>query len=131
MGTFTVEIEIGDPTGARWERVEALVDTGATYSWVGREVLRQLGVTPQFRRMFVTADGREIAREMAETVVRLDGEQRTTIVIFGGEGTRALLGAYLLEGFGLAADPVNRRLVPVWGLAMGRGAGFTDVGRSA
>ena len=27
MGTFRVEIEIGDATGERWETVEALVDT--------------------------------------------------------------------------------------------------------
>ena len=121
MGTFTVAIEIGDPTGTRWKRVEALVDTGATYSWVEGEVLRQLGVEPQFRRRFVTADGREIEREMAETVVRVDSEQRTTIVIFGDTGSRALLGAYTMEGFGLAADPVNRRLVQVPGLLM-RGA---------
>lgn len=118
MGTFKVEIEIGDATGERWERIEALVDTGATYTWVPANVLRRLGLQPQFRRPFLTADGRQIEREMAEAVARLDGEQRTTIVIFGDEGSVALLGAYTLEAFGVAADPVNRRLVPVPGLLM-------------
>jgi hypothetical protein len=30
-----------------------------------------------------------------------------------------LLGVYALEGFGLGVDPVNHKLVPVDGLAMG------------
>jgi hypothetical protein len=31
MGIFHVPIEIGDPRGERFESVEALVDTGATF----------------------------------------------------------------------------------------------------
>ena len=34
MGTFRVTIEIGDPAGRHYETVEALVDTGATYTTV-------------------------------------------------------------------------------------------------
>ncbi|HHT9131936.1 MAG TPA: retroviral-like aspartic protease family protein, partial [Candidatus Tripitaka californicus] len=64
------------------------------------------------------ADGRRIEREMAETRVRLDGQTRTTLVVFGDEGTEPLLGAYTMEGFGLSPDPVNRRLVSVPGLLM-------------
>ena len=30
MGLFHVPIEIGDPQGERYERIDALVDTGAT-----------------------------------------------------------------------------------------------------
>lgn len=55
---------------------------------------------------------------MAETRVRLDGQTRTTLVIFGEEAAVPLLGAYTLEGFGLASDPVGRRLIPVPGLLM-------------
>jgi len=39
-------------------------------------------------------------------------------VVFGDEGSTSMLGAYTLEGFGLAPDPLNRRLIPVRGLAM-------------
>ncbi len=34
MGIFNVPIEVGDPEGGRFERVEALVDTGATFTIV-------------------------------------------------------------------------------------------------
>lgn len=94
------------------------MDTGASYTWAPKGLLAQLDVQPQFRREFLTADQRVIEREMAETTVRYDGEIRTTLVVFGDEGSPSLLGAYTLEGFGLAPDPVNRRLIPVRGLAM-------------
>ncbi len=118
MGTFRVPVQIGDPEGQRWETVEALVDTGATYSLIPRPVLERLGVFGRFRRPFALADGRQVECEMAETRVRLDGETRTTLVIFGEEGAMPLLGAYTLEGFGLAPDPINRRLISVPGLLM-------------
>lgn len=36
--------------------------------------------------------------------------------VFGDPDTPPLLGAYTLEGLRLAADPVDRRLIPVPGL---------------
>ena len=111
-------MDIGDPQGERWEAVQALVDTGASYTWAPREVLDRLGVQPEFRWEFETADGRIIERDVAETRARLDGQQRVTLVVFGDAGSRPLLGAYTLEGFGLAPDPVNRRLIRVRGLAL-------------
>ena len=32
MGTFRIEMGIGDPQGLRYEYVEALVDSGSTYN---------------------------------------------------------------------------------------------------
>ena len=118
MGTLQVSIEIGNPQGVRWETVDALVDTGSTYTWVPRELLERLDVHAQFEREFETADGRVIRRDMAQTRARLDGQERITIVVFGNQGDSALLGAYTLEGFALAPDPVNQRLIRVRGLAM-------------
>ena len=118
MGTFPVTIEIGDPVGQSWEPVDALVDTGSTYTWVPRQLLERLDVHPNFLREFETADGRVVTRDMAVTMARWDGEMMPTLVVFGNEGDAALLGAYTLEGFALAADPVNQRLVRVRGLAM-------------
>ena len=118
MGTFRATIDIGDPAGQRWDQVDALVDTGSSYTWLPADLLARLGVSPQFRREFMTADARVIERDMAVTTARWDGQTLPTLVVFGDEGSMPLLGAYTLEGFGLAADPINRRLVPVRGLAM-------------
>lgn len=116
MGTFKVKVDIGDLRGERWETVEALVDTGATYTMVPRPVLERLGVTAEEKMPFQLADGRTIQCDLTETHVRIDGRVRTTLVVFGEAGTEALLGAYTLEGFLLAPDPVSRRLIPVPGL---------------
>jgi len=118
VGTFRVTIEIGDPHGERWETLEALVDTGATYTWVPWDILARLGVEPQSRREFLTADQRVIEREMAVAVARLDGQTLPTLVVFGDEGSLPLLGMVTLEEFGLGIDLVNRRLIRVRGLAM-------------
>jgi len=56
--TFRVTVEIGDPLGRRYETIDALVNTGAMYTWVPQSILERLGVTPTFRRPFLTADGR-------------------------------------------------------------------------
>ena len=123
MGTFSVVIELGDPQGRVWESVEALVDTGSTYTWVPRPLLERLDVPVQFQQEFETADGRVVERDMAVTMVRWDTSTRPTLVVFGADNDAVLLGAYTLEGFSLAPDPVNRRLVRVRGLAMGESGG--------
>ena len=119
MGTFVVEIEVGDLGGSRFETVEALVDTGATYTMLPASLLRRLGVTPIDRQGFILANGQRIQRDIGETAIRIDGRRvRTTLVVFSDEGSQSLLGAFTLEAFSLAADPVNQRLIPVDALAM-------------
>ncbi len=118
MGTFRYPIEIGDPQGTRFERVEALVDTGASYTVVPIPILERLGVQRTERRPFRLADDSIVERDVGQTWIRIDGRSFVQLVVFGNaEG--ALLGAFSLEGFGLGVDPVGRRLIPVAGLLMG------------
>ena len=118
MGTLRVSIEGGDRLGQRYESVEALVDTGATYTTLPAPFLDGLGVVPHGRDTFVLADGRRVERDIGRTWIRVDGRTELTLVVFGGAGSEALLGAYALEGLRLAADPVGRRLTPVPGLLL-------------
>ena len=115
MGTFRQAIEIGDFEGSHFERVEALVDTGATYTSIPREILARLGVSAQEERPFILANGHQVSYGIAWIRLRLDGREQPTLVIFADEGSQPLLGAFSLEGFGLAADPQNRRLIPTPG----------------
>lgn len=118
MSTFQVEIEIGDPDGQRYERVLTLVDTGSTYTVLPRSLLERLGVKAHVRDKFRLADGRVVEEDIGRTWVRVDGRSEITLVVFGEEGSPSLLGAYTLEGFRLAPDPVGRRLISVEGLLM-------------
>lgn len=113
VATFRVPIEIGPMDRSWFERIEALVDTGATYTVVPKDVLERLGITPQLRRRFRVADGRVVELNMAWAVMRVEGEMTYTLCVFGESGSDALLGAFTLESLGLGVDPVNQRLVPV------------------
>ena len=116
MGTFRVTLHLAGATGERFTLMEALVDTGASYTWIPRDVLEGLGVRPDEERVFVLADGRAVRYPIAWVRVRLDERTQPTLVVCGDSGTEPLLGAFTLEGFGLGVDPVNRRLIPVPGL---------------
>jgi predicted aspartyl protease len=121
VGTFRIQIEIGDPTGQRFESVEALVDTGATYTTLSASLLARLEVVPHTRDAFILADGRRVERDIGRTWVRVDGRAELTLVVFGDPDSPSLLGAYTLEGLRLAADPVGRRLIPVPAYLLGIG----------
>lgn len=121
MAAFRVPMEIGPLDQSRFERIEALVDTGATYTVVPRDVLERLGIGPQLRRRFRVADGRVLELEMAWVIVRVEGESAYTLCVFGEPGMDALLGAVTLEELGLGVDSVNERLVPIELLLIGFG----------
>jgi clan AA aspartic protease len=118
MGTFRVRVDVGDVTGERWESIDALVDTGATYAMIPAPLLRRLGLKPDTRDVFSLADGRHVEHDIGHGWIRVDGRTVITLVVFGEALAEPLLGAYALEGLRLAPDPVGRRLVPVPGLLM-------------
>jgi clan AA aspartic protease len=118
MGTFRVGIEIGDPKGERFAPVDAVADTGATYTVVAASLLRELGVQPHRKVPVILADGRRMEWDLGRAWIRVDGHAEPTLVIFGAESQDAILGAYSLEGLRLAVDPVNRRLTEVPGLLL-------------
>ncbi len=116
MGTFKVPIEVGAPDGSRWERIEALADTGALFTAIPRTLWDELGLETEFKDTFELADGRQVDLDVAPAAVRLDGLRRATYVIAPGDAVRTpLLGAYTLEAFGLAVDPRHKRLIQVPG----------------
>src|SRR5690349_24491406 len=116
MGHFRVAVQVGRGHGDHFASLDALVDTGATFTWIPRDVLAAVGVTPTEERPFVLADGREVRYAIAWAQIRIAGREQPTIVVFGEPGTEAILGVVTLEEFLLAVDPVSRRLVSVPGL---------------
>ena len=118
MGTFSHPLEVGDPQGRRFEQVQALVDTGATFTVLPSNLLQRLGISSQRTIRFRSADGSILERDVGETIVRLGGQVITTTVVFGEEGAPSLLGAVTLETALLALDPVRQELVPTEGLLM-------------
>ena len=118
MGTFNVEIQIGDSARERWIAMDALVDTGASITSMSASVLRRLGVEPVTSERFRFAQGEVRTMEIGYTWVRFAGKEILTQVLFNEEGSPALLGALALESAYMAVDPVRQRLIPVEGLMM-------------
>ncbi len=119
MGTFRTSIEVARDARGPFEVVDALVDSGATYTVLPRILLERLGVPPSDTQVFVLADGRQIDRPVGELTVRIDERTRTTVVVFGEGDAESLLGAVTLESFGLGIDPVKQELVRVSGYLVG------------
>jgi aspartyl protease family protein len=86
--------------------VEGIVDTGAIYSVVRRDILEQLGVKPVERRRF-RAFGGYVERDVGEVGMVLMGRRRVVPVIFGEEGDTVVVGVIALEIFGLEVDVVR------------------------
>jgi clan AA aspartic protease len=92
--------------------VPLLVDTGATLSWIPRDVLERLGVKAYSRLPFSVADGRLLERDVTAVLLTIDGRKAPVEVAFGEAGETAVLGATALEGLGLLVDPVGKKLIP-------------------
>lgn len=118
MGTFSVQIEVSRPFGDQFVSLEALVDTGATYSVFPTEMLKSIGTTVEENRTFELADGRVVELPLGYVSIRIAGKQIVAPAVFGPETSSPLLGATALEISGLAVDPMRQLLVPVNALLM-------------
>lgn len=90
--------------------LDLIVDTGSTYTWVGRDKLRELEIKPVSERRFRTIKGDFINRKISEAIIEYEGEKATTIIVFAEEGEMEVLGVHALEGLGLEVDPTTREL---------------------
>lgn len=112
LGVFNWPIRLESMDGERSLTIEAMVDTGASYTIVPANLLKDLGVSPIDKISLVLADGRPVEYDIGEARATINDRSIPTLVVFGEDNARALLGAYTLEGLRLAVDPAHGRLVP-------------------
>jgi predicted aspartyl protease len=114
MGTFHVEVIVGNLHERGRERtLTLLVDTGATYTTLSRDILDALGCQLIGKRRVLLANGQEAEWAVATVLLKLEGQEGPTFCLIGPNGEPSLLGAVTLEEFALGVDPVAKRLVPV------------------
>ena len=63
------------------------------------------------KRRVMTIQGQVVERLAAEVLMTIDGQTMHTLCLFGEPGELEVLGGVTLEQFGLAVDPIQRRLV--------------------
>ena len=111
MGATHVTVTIRNPAepSRSWDGL-FLVDTGATDSLVPRSCIEAIGIEPVGRRVYETADGREIRMDFALAYIEFMGDLTAGRIIIGDDGVEPLLGVTALESAGIEVDPVNQRL---------------------
>jgi len=113
MSVFREEVEISNPSNPKRSlKLEMIVDSGATCSWLPVEILLKLGITPVVKREFKLANGTIVEKDVGIINITINQETLPTLCVFGDSQSEPLLGAMTLEEFSLGIDPVNKRLLP-------------------
>ena len=109
------KVKIFNPTDfSKFEEVELIIDTGATFSVISRERLERLGIKPFFKRKFRLATGELIERETGGVGFEIEGKGKGVIdAIFGEKGDAEVLGLLILEAMALKVNTVTEELEPI------------------
>ena len=113
MGSFSAKLRVWNPNSPeKAEELEALVDTGAAFSWMHRERLERLGVEKLRRIGFRAIGGSIIERDTAAVWVANNDFKAPDIVVMAEPNDMEVIGVHTIEGLGLAADLVQKKLIP-------------------
>jgi clan AA aspartic protease len=112
MGITYVEGRVKGPKGKEVD-VRFLIDSGATYTVLPKNVWKTIGLKPQRQMSFTLADGTKIKRSVSEIFIKLPQGQAHTPVILGEGADQPLLGVVTLEILGLVFNPFDRTLHPM------------------
>ena len=112
MGLTFVDAQL---IGANDRRVSVrfLVDSGAGYSLLPKNVWEELGLKASRSVTVSLADGTHLSRDVSECKIEIQDRNGTTPVLLGEPGDEPLLGVITLENLGLILNPFNRILQPM------------------
>jgi len=114
MGLTYVQVSVANPKDPRRRvRRRFLVDSGAVYTIVPRDLLASLGIEPVRKRTFTLANGEAIERDVGNALFFFEAEEAASPVIFGEPGDSLVLGTVTLESLGYILDPFRRELRPL------------------
>ena len=116
MGMFQVRVRVANPSDrARFFEQDFWVDTGALYSFIPEDRLKEIDIQPLLTRELILADGRHDRRFLGEAILTVPqlNESLTCPVIFAPKDSLYLFGATALENFAVQADPITQRLKPI------------------
>lgn len=114
MGTFytSCRVENHNDRKRTVEVPKLLVDTGAEFTWISGETLKNIGVKREKKDYtFVMANGQEITRAVGFAILHVGNALTIDEVIFGEPGDLQILGTRSLEGMNLRVDSRAKKLV--------------------
>ena len=95
----------------RSQPIDALVDTGSELTWLPKDVLGAINISPVRKRNFTTATKQVVTRETGYAILSAEGFETVDEVVFAEAGDMVLLGVRTIEGFGVAVDDIAHRFV--------------------
>ena len=82
MGTFYVTLQVADRFRERYVQIDALVDTGSTYTSLPESLLDDLGIEREESDLFELANNRITEYDLGDVRLELEDRQRYVPVIF-------------------------------------------------
>jgi predicted aspartyl protease len=89
---------------SRQQEIEFLVESGATRSWVSKEIAATVGVEPAGTVALELADGTIVHRPYGFCLFAYDGETVAGNVVIGPSGCEPLVGTHVLQDFRIVVD---------------------------
>jgi len=108
MGETRINFKIYGTNGQAIE-LEALVDTGATFSKIPQSIADQLGLEAKYETDVELSDGRIIKRKLVLAEVEIEKIRRPVLVSIGEE-EKPLIGYTTFEFLGFKVNPLTRKL---------------------
>ena len=105
---FVVAINPKDEA-RKTEPIEALVDTGAEFTWLPGDLLEAAGIERRTTTTFLTATNTPIERSVGYAILSAESFEAADNVVFAEPGDMSLLGVRTMEGFGVSIDPIAHR----------------------
>ena len=110
MGQTLVTLTIHGPLGST--EVEALADTGSTFTKVPRSAIDKIGVEASYESAVLLGDGRTVTRALALADIEIERVRRPVLVSIAGEDEQPLVGYTTMEALGFKVNLVTHSLEP-------------------
>jgi predicted aspartyl protease len=108
MGETRIYFKVYGPNGQARD-LEAVVDTGATFSKIPKSIAAKLRLEAKYETDVELGDGRVIRRKL--TLVEMEIEEvRRPVLVAIGEEERPLIGYTTLELLGFRVNPITGKL---------------------
>jgi clan AA aspartic protease len=119
MSVFKISVMAINPKNEEKKNtpIDALVDTGSELTWLPEEILKKIDITPRRKKIFKTACGERVERQVGYAILRAEGYETNDEVVFAEKGDMILLGVRTIEGFSVMVDNIGHRLVAQASLA--------------
>lgn len=111
-GGFSVDFVLWNAGQTASLSLNGVVDTRAVLTHLPEDVLAELGIEKWQDRDFRRSDGSKQSLPVGIAKIELEGKVIWIEVVFEPRGGSTVIGTAALTGAALAADAVNRKLVP-------------------